>query len=74
MTKERQQQHYKNMDEVIETSKKIREFLLSDDVSKKEKMESLETIKMALIANKSIISATGHELAIERITKVSENE
>lgn len=71
MTKEREQQIYRNMDDVIDTSKKIRDYLLDDNVDQKDKVEKFEFFKQSLIANKNIVSATGTQLAVERITKRS---
>ena len=74
MTKEREQQIYRNMDDVIDTSKKIRDYLLDDNVDQKDKVEKFEFFKQSLIANKNIVSATGTQLAVERITKRSYEE
>jgi len=74
MTKEREQQIYKNMDDVIETSKRIRDYLLDEEVAQEDKVEKFEFFKQSLIANKNIVSATGTQLAVERITRRSYNE
>jgi hypothetical protein len=74
MTKEREQQIYKNMDDVIDTSKGIRDYLLNDSIPQEDKVEKFEFFKQALIANKNIVSATGTQLAVERITKRSYEE
>lgn len=76
MTKQREQKMYNDMDDVIATSKKIRDYLLDEDVDQKDKVEKFEFFKQSLIANKNIVSATGNQLAVERITKRSfeENE
>jgi len=71
MTKDREQQIYKNMDDVIETSKGIRDYLLNDKIPQEDKVDKFEFFKQALIANKNIVSATGTQLAVERITKRS---
>jgi len=74
MNKQREAQMYKNMDDVISTSKKIRDYLLDDKVEQKDKVEKFEFFKQALIANKNIVSASGILLSIERMTKTSYEE
>ena len=74
MNKQREAKMYKNMDDVIDTSKKIRDYLLDENIEQKEKVEKFEFFKQALIANKNIVSASGIQLSIERITKTSYEE
>lgn len=74
MTKERETKIYKDMDDVIETSKNVRDYLLDEKVSQQDKVEKFEFFKQSLIANKNIVSATGTQLAVERITKRSYEE
>jgi len=71
MNKQREKEMYENMDDVITTSKKIRNYLLDENIEQKDKVEKFEFFKQALIANKNIVSASGIQLSIERITKTS---
>lgn len=74
MNKQREAQMYQNMDDVINTSKKIRDYLLDENIEQKNKVEKFEFFKQALIANKNIVSASGVQLSIERLTKASYEE
>lgn len=69
MTKEREKTMYANMDDVIETNKKMRDYLLDDEISHEDKMDRFDFIQQALIANKTIVSASSVQLSIERLTK-----
>lgn len=69
MTKEREAKMYANMDDVIETNKNMREYLLNDEISHEDKMDKFDFIQQALIANKTIVSASQVQLSIERLTK-----
>ena len=68
MTKDREKKTYSDMDDVVETSKKIRGYLLDETVSQEDKQDHFEFFKQALIANKNIVSATGLILSVERLT------
>ena len=55
MKNERQKQLNENLDDVITTSKDIRNYLLDENVADEEKKEKLKVLKTALEANKNIL-------------------
>lgn len=46
------------MQDVIETSKQMRDYLLNDDIDFEERSSKLKVFKTALEANKNIVSAS----------------
>lgn len=69
MKKEKQEQINKNLDDVINTSKKMRDYLLDETIPDEEKKERLKVIKTALEANKNIVSASCVIVNIENLVK-----
>ena len=69
MKNERQKQLNENLDDVITTSKDIRNYLLDGNVADEEKKEKLKVLKTALEANKNIVSASCVIVNIENLAK-----
>lgn len=69
MKNERQKQLNENLDDVITTSKDIRNYLLDENVTDEEKKEKLKVLKTALEANKNIVSASCVIVNIENLVK-----
>lgn len=69
MKNERQTQLNKNLDDVITTSKAIRNYLLDENIADEEKKEKLKVLKTALEANKNIVSASCVIVNIENLAK-----
>ena len=69
MKKEKQEQINRNLDDVIDTSKKMRDYLLDETIPDEEKKERLKVIKTALEANKNIVSASCVIVNIENLVK-----
>ena len=69
MNKEKQERINKNLDDVIDTSKKMRDYLLDETIPDEEKKERLKVIKTALEANKNIVSASCVIVNIENLIK-----
>lgn len=69
MKNERQTQLNNNLDDVITTSKDIRNYLLDENVAFEEKKEKLKVLKTALEANKNIVSASCVIVNIENLVK-----
>ena len=67
MKKEERQNLQTNMKDVIETSKTIRDILLSKEVSNQEKVNQLPFFKEALNANKNIVSATITSISLSKL-------
>ena len=55
----------KNMNDVIETSRKMRDFLLDESVEFDERVRKLKVYNTALHANKNIVSASVVQVHIE---------
>ncbi len=54
-----------NMDDVIKTSKEMRNYLLNEDIDFEERAGKLKLFKTALEANKNIVSASVVQVNIE---------
>ncbi len=54
-----------NMDDVIKTSKEMRNYLLNEDIDFEERAGKLKVFKTALEANKNIVSASVVQVNIE---------
>ena len=67
MNKEEKQNLQANMKDVIETSKTIRDTLLSTEISHQEKVNQLPLFKEALNANKNIVSATTTIVSLSKL-------
>lgn len=55
------------MQEVIKTSKQVRDFLVNRDVAYVERKKELELYKQVISANKNIVSASITMLNVERM-------
>ena len=69
MKKEKQEELNKNLDDVIQTSKDMRDYLLDTTIPDEEKKDRLKVIKTALEANKNIVSASCVIVNIENLVK-----
>lgn len=58
MNKDKQTIIDNTMQDVIETSKQMRDYLLNDDIDFEERSSKLKVFKTALEANKNIVSAS----------------
>lgn len=67
MTKERKNELDKNMDEVIKTSKQIRDFMLDENISLEDRQASIKVYITALEANKNIVASSNVQLNTERL-------
>ena len=67
MKREEKQNLQTNMKDVIETSKIIRDTLLSKETSHQEKANQLPFFKEALNANKNIVSATITSISLSKL-------
>jgi hypothetical protein len=67
MKKEEKQNLQTNMKDVIDTSKTIRDILLSKEMSHQEKANQLPFFKEALNANKNIVSATITSISLSKL-------
>ena len=65
MKKEKKEQIEQNMNDVIKTSKEMRNYLLNEEVSLEEKKDKLKVLRTALDANKNIVSASVVQVHIE---------
>lgn len=65
MTKTKKQTIDNNMNDVIETSKKMRDLLLDESVEFDERVRKLKVYNTALQANKNIVSACVVQVHIE---------
>lgn len=65
MTNEKKQIIDENMDDVISSSKEMRNYLLDDNIDLEKRMEKLKVFKTALEANKNIVSASVVQVNIE---------
>lgn len=67
MNREEKQTLQTNIKDVIETSKTIRDILLSKEVPHQEKVNQLPFFKEALNANKNIVSATITSISLSKL-------
>lgn len=74
MKQEKKEKIYKNMEEVIETSKTIRSYLLNRTIPYEERKSELEFIKTALSANKSIVASATTIISCYKLGLENENE
>lgn len=58
-----------NMEDVISTTKRVRDFLLDENISLEEKKDHLKVIKTTIDANKNIVSAACVLINVEQILK-----
>lgn len=65
MTDNKKQIIDQNMDDVIKTSKEMRDYLLNENVDFEERAGKLKVFKTALEANKNIVSASVVQVNIE---------
>lgn len=72
ISKERKTKIFADMDDVIETSKRMRNFLLDENKDFGEKASQLEFFRQAISANKSIVSATMVEISCQKLADYEE--
>lgn len=65
MKDNKKQQIDDNMNDVIKTSKEMRDYLLNDEIAFEERSGKLKVFKTALEANKNIVSASVVQVNIE---------
>jgi len=65
MTNEKKEKIEQNMDEVIETSKKMRNFLMDEKIPLEEKKNQLKVLRGVLEFNRNIVSASVVDLHLE---------
>lgn len=65
MNKEKKAKIDNNMEDVIATSKSMREYLLNESVPFEERASKLKVLRTALDANKNIVSASVVQVHIE---------
>lgn len=58
----------KDMDDVIKTTREMRDYLLDESVSLEEKTSKLKVLKTALEGNKNIVSASVVKVNIENFS------
>lgn len=63
-----------DMDDVIQTSKQVRDFLLSEENTLAEKGQQLDFFKQVISANKNIVSATIVEISVQKLANYEEIE
>lgn len=62
-----------NMDDVIATTKKVRDTLLDENITLKEKEAQLEVFKLIISANKGIVTASITELTAKKLANTEVN-
>ena len=65
MTQKKKTEIDNNMDDVIKTSRSMREFLLDESIPFDERAGKLKVLRTALDANKNIVSASVVQVHIE---------
>lgn len=56
-----------DMNDVIATSRKMREYLLNDEIPFEDRVKVLPLYKITLDANKNIVSASSLKIALEKL-------
>ena len=69
MKKEKENRINENMEDVINSSKEIRNYLLDADIPDEEKKDKLKVLRTALDANKNIVSASCVLISVEELVK-----
>lgn len=67
MEKQNQEKYTKNLEEVIETSRIIRDFMLDEDKTLESREEHVRTMRTALEANKAIVSSVINIMQLEKL-------
>lgn len=67
MEKQNQKKYTKNLEEVIETSRTIRDFMLDEDKTLESREEHVRTMRTALEANKAIVSSVINIMQLEKL-------
>lgn len=67
MEKQNQEMYTKNLEEVIETSRTIRDFMLDEDKTLESREEHVRTMRTALEANKAIVSSVINIMQLEKL-------
>ncbi len=72
MKKQNKEAIIKDMDEVIASTKDVREILRNPDISTEEKIKQLGYLKWIILANKNIVSATTTKISVEKLKETEE--
>ena len=67
MKKERIDKNTKELDEVIDTSKIIRNYMLDKNIPYEERSREIKTMRTAVEANKSIVSSVINQIVLDRL-------
>lgn len=67
MKKERIEKNTKELDEVIDTSKVIRNYMLNKDIPYEERSREIKTMRTAVEANKSIVSSVINQIVLDKL-------
>ena len=67
MKKERIEKNTNELDEVIDTSKVIRNYMLNKDIPYEERSREIKTMRTAVEANKSIVSSVINQIVLDRL-------
>ena len=67
MKKERIDKNTNELDEVIDTSKVVRNYMLNMDIPFEERSREIKTMRTAVEANKSIVSSVINQIVLDRL-------
>ena len=67
MKKERIDKNTNELDEVIDTSKVVRNYMLNMDIPYEERSREIKTMRTAVEANKSIVSSVINQIVLDRL-------
>ena len=67
MKKERIEKNTNELDEVIDTSKVIRNYMLDKNIPYEERSREIKTMRTAVEANKSIVSSVINQIVLDRL-------
>ena len=56
-----------DMEDVISTSRKVRDFLLNETISAEEKSQELANVRLVLEANKNIVASSNVKINVDRL-------
>ena len=63
------EQLQKELEGVIETAKKIRDYMLDEQIPLNERKQEISTMRTANEANKTIVSSVINTIAIEKMSR-----
>lgn len=69
MKKARIEKNTKELDDVIETSKKIRDYMLNSTIPYDERVREIKTMRTAVEANKSIVSSVINQILLDKLAE-----